>query len=96
MSWRKWVYDRLPTKLTDSVEYDVGALVGDDARAHRLSWLTLWHASLASLFASLLARQLEALRQHGVQPSVRRAVATRLTDAIRFSVGAGRPTAVRN
>ena len=96
MSWRAWVYDRLPTSVTDSVQFDVGALVGDDVRAHQLSPLTAWHVALAGLFAALLARQLEALRRHGVQPSVRRAVATRLTDAIRFSVGAGRPVSVRN
>ena len=96
MSWRNTIYDLLPTSVTDSVQFDVGALVGDDAREHGLSPRTAWHVALAGLFAMLLARQLEALRRLGVQPSTCRTVATLLTDAIRFSVGAGRPASVRN
>lgn len=90
------VYDLLPTSVTDSAQFDAGALVGDEARERRLSPRTAWHVGLAGMYAMLLARQLEKLQQLGVSPSVRRAFATRLTEAIRFSVGAGRPTAVHN
>lgn len=87
MSLRDLIRSALPESLVNTVAYDVGAIIGDDARAHNLSWLTMFACGALPTLAQAIVRQLGWLASLGVSLKARREVAGILADAIRLAGG---------
>jgi hypothetical protein len=87
MNFRDLIRSALPSSITDTIAYDVGAIIGDDARAHGLSWLTMFACGALPALAQAIVLQLDWLASLGVSPRARREVAGILADAIRRAGG---------